>query len=499
VAVAVVIVLYVGWRVFDAVWGDTLAARSVVGRLDSEDPEEQSRARDEIVRMGRPFRGHFEGALLSGGRSFGAQQVFSDILLLEPFYSRDAVSLAMESEDTVVRRAAASAVLMRYGETANPPERIDDDVFAVLTEWTKEPSDRWLPQVLGMLGLFRDPRVVDLLLPLAELEPTGTDEVRAGIQETRYRAVRRLLPFLSEERVVAALTKISKRANEAPRVRNEAIRGLAAARRADPAVYWEAAKSEVGFERQAVAENLANVRDPRVIPVLVHLLGDPNVDVRRAALNSLIVKRSPLVAAQMDYLVEDRYYGIRADLAMAVGRLRLIDRIPFLVWLLQDYDPEVVRVVYVQLTRMTKAHHGMPDETWNVWGRLPMPDRAKEIQRFMNDSERREAAVAEWSKVHGPRKTDRDRVPHLIRMLTHRDSGNVERAMKELIRITNRKEGFPALLIESGGDVVKVAEERVRFMASDREALASGWRAWWATQRTEEDESEAPGDTDEGK
>ena len=28
----------------------------------------------------------------------------------------------------------------------------------------------------------------------------------------------------------------------------------------------------------------------------------------------------------------------------------------------------------------------------------------------------------------------------------------------------------------------EVAEERVRFMGSDREALATGWRAWWATQ-----------------
>ena len=135
----------------------------------------------------------------------------------------------------------------------------------------------------------------------------------------------------------------------------------------------------------------------------------------------------------------------------------------------------------VELFRQTKVHHGFSDELWSVWGRIPITDQAKEIRKFMRDEERKEKAIAEWSKVHGPRKTDRDRVPHLIRMLAHRDSGNVERAMKELVRITDRREGFPELLLK-GGDVADVAEARVRFMASDREALASGWRAWWATQ-----------------
>ncbi|MEN8151743.1 MAG: HEAT repeat domain-containing protein [Planctomycetota bacterium] len=476
VALAVVVALYAGWRVFDAVLGDTLAARSVLSRLASDEPGEADEARTEMRRMGAPFRGHFEDALLSGGRSFDAQQILTDVLLLEPFYSRDAVAEAMKSKDPVVRRAAASAVLMRYGEIANPPEKIDDDVLVVLAEWTKEPDDRWLPPALGLLGLFRDPRVVDVLIPLAELAPTAANE------ETRFRAVRRLGPFAGEARAVEALTKVTNRDGEPSRIRSEAIRALAAGGSADPSIYWKAIESEVGFERQAVAENLARVRDPAVIPILVRLLGDPNVDVRRSALNSLVRKRSPIVMDRLDELVEDRFWGIRADLAMAVGQYRQRDRIPFLVWLLMDFDPEVVRIAYVELFKQTKVHHGFTDELWSVWGRIPITDRAKEIRKFMRDEERREAAITEWSKAWGPRKTDRARVPHLVAMLTHRDSGNVERAMKALVKITERSDGFPPLLLEGGGDVAKVAEERVRFMASDREALASGWRAWWATQ-----------------
>jgi len=187
--------------------------------------------------------------------------------------------------------------------------------------------------------------------------------------------------------------------------------------------------------------------------------------------------------ADLDYFVEDRYFGIRADLAMAIAMYRRHDRVPFLVWLLEDFDPEVVRIAYVELCRETKVDCGFPDELWSVWGRIPITEQAKEIRKFMSDEERKEAAIAEWSKAWGPRKTDRDRVPYLIRMLAHRDSGNVERAMKELERITGRREGFPEILLASGGDAAKAAEERVRFMASDREALASGWRAWWATQK----------------
>jgi len=472
------LVLIVGGVVFDGLFGDTLAARAAIRRLEDDDPD----ARDDLRRMGVPFLSRFESALLAGGRSFEAQQSLSDILLLEPFYARAAIDRAMKSEDAVVRRAAAMVVLMRFGSATAPPDRIDDGALEVLAEWSTDPGDQWLPPSLGFLYLYRDPRVVDFLVPLAELEPGVTPEERARIGETRLRAIRRLSPFAKEDRVAAALRGIVKRENETSRIREEAILSLAAGGRSDPDVYWVAARSPDDLERQAVARNLVAVKDPRILPVLIHLVGDANVSVRREALMTLVRKRSPFVMKEIDYLVEDRYYGIRVDLAMAVGQYRERDRIPFLIRLLRDFDPEVVQAVYVDLTRMTKSHHGFSEIAWTTWGRLPPRERAQKIKDFMNDEKRREAAIARWVEVYPPAPDERDRVPHLIRMLMHRDSGNVERAMKELMRITKRREGFPPELIDRDVPIERSASARLAFMVSDRAELAAEWSEWWKGQ-----------------
>ena len=478
-SLAAILVLVLGWYAFDGIFGDTLRVNAAIRRLGTDAEME---AKDDIHRMGSPALPLLTSALLDGGRSFEAQQALSGILLVEPFYARDAIDRALASEDPLVRRAAASGMLLVYWDREEKADRIEDGILEVLTDWCREPADPWLPQSLGFLSLYRDPRVVDFLLPLVEMEPTGEAEARARIEETRFRAVRRLSPFAKDDRVAAALKKVLEREEESPRVRREAVGSLTSGGQGDPDAYWAAAKSGTDYERQAVAQRLAAVSDPRVLPVLEHLLGDANVDVRRAALGTLVRKRAGVVMKEIEYLVEDRYFGIRADLVMAVGQYRERDRIPFLIRKLRDFDPEVVRPAYVELARMTKNHHGFTEIAWTTWKRLPPVEQAEKIKDFMNDEKRREAAIAEWVKVYPPAPQERDRVPHLIRMLMHRDSGNVERAMKELIKVTGRREGFPAELIDAEVPVEKSAEARLRFMGSDRAKLAAEWSEWWKGQ-----------------
>jgi len=470
------VVLIIGWYVFDGIFGETLRVNAAIRRLGSDRVVD---AKDDIRRMGTPALPRLTSALLSGGRDFEVQQTLSAVLLVEPFYAQDAILAAMKSEDPIIRRAAASAMLLGYWDQNQKAERLEDGILEVLADWCREPLDPWLPQALGLLSLYKDPRIVDLVLPLAEMEPTGTPEERARLEESRFRAVRRLSPFAKDEPVAAALQKILEREDESPRIRREAVGSLTAGGQGDPSAYWTAVRSGTDFEREAVADRLVAVRDHRVLPVLEYLLGDASDSVRRAALRTLVRKRAPLVMKDIDYLVEDEFYGIRADLAMAVGQYRERERIPFLIRMLRDFDPEVVRPAYVELVRMTKNHHGFTEIAWTTWKRLPPGEQAQKIKDFLNNEKRREAAIAEWVKVYPPAPEERDRVPHLIRMLAHRSSGNVERAMKELIRLTNRREGFPAELIDGGVPIVKSAEARLRFMSSDRKKLAAEWAEWW--------------------
>jgi HEAT repeat protein len=469
------------WLAVDAIFGTAIRVGSAVRALEAGDEGAEVRIRN----LGTACADEIESQLLAGGRGFATQAYLGEILLLRPFYMKEALRRALSSEDATVRRAAAMAMLSRGVDRSRPGEKIDDDVLKVLTEWTGEPTDKWLTRCFHELPPYRDPRLVDVLLPLVLRPSEGNDAIEKGlVEEARFRAIENLVPYAKEERVVDGMREILSRKGESDRIRRKAVRALAAGGyQDDPEIYWIAARSDNAHVRQAVADNLREIRDPKIMPILEFLLGDPNETVRRAAVGALMEKRSSILMKEADYLAEDWDSKIKMDLAQAVGLLRNKERRPFLVWCLEDYDPEVVRIAHWELARVSKGVHcGFTKEQWQDFKRSNTVRQSELIKEILNDDTRREEMVVGFSKVYPPRKTDRDRVPHLIRHLEHRDRRNVERAMKQLVRITGRREGFPEKLLDPAATPAEKGAASFAFMKSDRAALAASWQTWWESQ-----------------
>ncbi|MHC4860748.1 MAG: hypothetical protein ACYTDY_11730, partial [Planctomycetota bacterium] len=100
-----------------------------------------------------------------------------------------------------------------------------------------------------------------------------------------------------------------------------------------------------------------------------------------------------------------------------------------------------------------------------------------------NDEERKAKAIEKWSEEYPPRKTERDRVPHLVRQLAHADRRNVKRAIKELYRITKRKEGLPEAVIDPAADANAADDALERFLRGDRKAVMADWQTWYESQK----------------
>jgi hypothetical protein len=477
VAAAIVV-----WLSADAIFGTAIRVGSAVRALEAG----EENAELGIRNLGTRCADQLESQLLAGDREFDKQAYLSEILLLQPFYMMKAVRKALNSEDPVVSRGAVLAMLSQGADPGQPAVRIDDDVLAALAQWCGDRADRYLAECLTRLPAYHDPRLGELLVKVAA-EPSIVDDLAASrrVEETRYRALSQLAPYASQPKVVEGMRAILDRKGESDRIVRKAVATLTAGGfRDDPAVYWAAARSDNPHVRQSVADNLRNVRDPKILPILELLLGDPNETVRRAAVGTLMEKRSSILMSEADYLAEDWYQDIKVDLAMSVGLLRDRNRMPFLVWCLEDFDPQVVRIAHWELVRMTKtkAHFGFTKEQWQAHLRANTIERSNQIKEILNDEFRREQMITGFAKMFPPRKTDRDRVPHLIRHLTHRDTRNVERAMKELVRITGRREGFPEALLDPAATPEDKGVASVTFLDSDRAALAAEWQAWWKTQ-----------------
>jgi hypothetical protein len=453
-----------------------------------QDLETEPAATQKAIKgLGWTYRSSLRRSLLAGGRSFAAQLRLTEIALAEPYYLKDAVNRALESDRPEVGRAAAVAVL-KNGITV-PPGPVPDAVLRVFRDWCGTPSARDLHAGLNHLGGYRDPRLIDVLLPLVRAGPEeGVDspaQYKRAVTNRRITA-RVLRIYLDVPGVVEALKEVAEREEDIELVQVSVMQALLHdGKNVDRKMALKAARSGNVYVRQVIANNLERVREAWVGEVLVILLEDENEVVRRGALEGLTKRRDPLVMKELHYLAEDSFGFIKGDVAFAVGRYRRVDLIPFLVWCLEDPDPLVVEKTLVSLARMTGEHHGFSEQEWGQFkvGQPIMPGpaglaRSKMIKAFMNSDQRKRTALAIWSEKHPPRYTDADRVPHLIRQLRHKDSRNVQKAMRTLVRITRRDVGFPAEVIDLRAPEGERSSALHRFIENDRDRVAAEWESW---------------------
>ncbi len=487
VAVAVLVLVAAG--VFAAVARRDIVVFYTLSGID-DDP---AQGMDDIRALDLPYRPALERALLRGGRGYPAQMALTLVLLGEPYYGRAAVEQALASDEAVVSRSAAAALLRR--DVTVPPGPVPDRVFAVLAEWVRDIHSPWLDSALAELGSYRDPRIPELLLPLALARSEDGTEGLSGNELmlrvgranlNREQAVKSLRTYVpSAPRVVAGLEELVRREKEADLVQFEAWKSLSAGGYAgDPEIFWIAAKSTRVLDRQVVANNLEWVKDPRVVPILLYLAEDENEVARRGAINSLIAQRAPAVFDNIYFYGEDSYNPIRGDLATAVDIYGREEFVHFAAWCLTDDDPVVVEKAVVSLFRLTKTHFGF-EEVWQdyVWNRYleggqEGEARSKIVKDFMVDAERKEKTLAAWADKYPPRYTDEARLPHLVRMLGHRDSRNVRRAIRELRRITGRDTGLPPEVLDPSAPVQAEADAVYRFMHGERDKVIADWQEW---------------------
>jgi len=460
--------------VFRALAKDDLVVWSTLRKLD-DDPVVAER---EIRALGRPYQDSLGRALRGGSRRFKDQLFLSEILLTDPFYARGLIKEALGSEDPLVSRAAATAFLRL--DRAPEPGRVPDDVFAILEDWVDEPADARLGMALAALTGYRDDRLAPLLVAVLRSAPSGLDEYgRAKLDHNRSTAARLLVFYVEEPGVVDCLKEIVSREKEGKQVQHRAWKALASSGyRAEPELYWKAARSGDPLVRQVVASSLQFVEGEEIVPILLALLADRDKVVRRNAIEALWRKRVPVLMDEIHYLAEDSFGSLKGDLAQAVGDFRRKDLVPFVAWCLLDHDPVVVEKAIGELNRMTGRHHGFDAAQWGRYENANVLARINMMKEFINDEDRRKAAAKAWKEDFPPGYGDEDRVAPLIRQLAHVDPDNVERAMRQLARITGRKEGFPPEVLDaSAPDGAKVLAVD-RFMREDRDKVIADWKAW---------------------
>ncbi len=483
VAVVVLILLSVAWSIY----GKDIQVRSTLGGY-AEDPQETERT---LLAYGLPYRPALRRALLGGGREFPVQYRFSRLMQWEPFFDGKTLDRALASEDPVVARAAASAIL-NFRRTS-PPTTVPDEVMSVLEDWAEELAAPYLGTGLGPLSGYRDPRVAKMLarMIVARSEDKVDGVVEIGrANGNREVAARQLRTYVFDPMVVEALRTVATRDVESPIVQMHAIKALAGGGyTGDFDIYWKGARSDNVFVRQALAADLESVRSPEVIPILLYLTNDANEVVRRHAVDALMDRRAPDLMNGLEYLAEDWFASIAGDLAWAVRHYRRDDKIPYVVHCLKHTDPVVVEKAMVVLFALTRKHYGFTEKTWKqfVWDMPLMAGekgrtRSAAIREFMNDEDRKKQAIAGWNEVFPPAYTDQDHLPHLIRQLGHADSRNVRRAMRELKRFTGRTEGLPAACLDPNADITEEANAIHKFMIEDKEQVIAEWERWLAEQ-----------------
>ena len=132
---------------------------------------------------------------------------------------------------------------------------------------------------------------------------------------------------------------------------------------------------------------------------------------------------------------------------------------------------------------MTGKHYGFDDKQWARYSRPAGGGRQYEMmQEFGNDIERKNLALEQWGAEY-EFHTDKERRRHLIRMLGHQDRKNVRRAMKELAKITGRKEGFPESVFDPEADTTQEANDVYRFVDEKGcEPVIADWMRWLEKQ-----------------
>ena len=110
---------------------------------------------------------------------------------------------------------------------------------------------------------------------------------------------------------------------------------------------------------QAAMEALVNLKGKEVIPQMITLLKDNEVDVRRAAINALSKLKTDKAVPQLLKLLKDNDVYVRMEAINALSQLKADKAIPQLLELLKDNDVYVRKAAINALSRL-KADKAIP-------------------------------------------------------------------------------------------------------------------------------------------
>ena len=199
--------------------------------------------------------------------------------------------------------------------------------------------------------------------------------------------------------------------------------------------------------RAAAAQSLGQFKDARAVDALSALLADPNTEVRKHALDALTEFEDGVPTAGIVRLLGDRDADIRHSAAHALGHMKVQSAAPALAKLLRDSSPDVRQAAIESLAELRDLSHAsdilqalndpVPDVRQqalealvDMHSPIPEPTLLSLLRDSNADVRARAADVAGERSVIGA-------IPTLRRMLEDPDSDVRENAVSALADIAD--------------------------------------------------------------
>lgn len=276
-------------------------------------------------------------------RRFGAMMVYSEAMAARPVAAEAIEQLRYMLSDSSrnVRLAVATALL-----ATNDPGALD----ALLTQIGQERDAEVRAALAGPLAASGDLRAVPALRKMLHDPSTNAATAAAAALRDLGTVIREGNPQLARD-VASELQAALEQAGNNP--------------------------TSLGF-REALAEALVPLRDPRMIPTLYRLLRESgSTRLRWAALRALGELRDPKTADTIGRYLEDRDSDIRHEAVRALGKTSAVEH---------------AEQIYQRMGAV-EADISVREEAWNVlqttFAKLPLEQLPSWSQRFALDPAKR--------------------------------------------------------------------------------------------------------------